>query len=263
MSGAAPVITVDGPVGAGKGALSRRVAEQLGFHLLDSGALYRALAFASLRHGLPPGDRGALARLARGLDLRFERGAGEEPLRVLFEGEEVGALIRSEDCGQRASRLSADPGVREVMLGRQRAFRRPPGLVADGRDMGTVVFPDAALKLYLTASAEERARRRHKQLVAKGFSVSLTHLLGEISQRDKRDRERSAAPLRPAEDAIVIDSTPHGIEAVVEVVMDAVEARNIGRGRGCRQDLQWATGERALGDEGVSSNTKRGAESPR
>ncbi len=238
MSGAVPVITVDGPVGAGKGALTHRLAERLGFHLLDSGAIYRVLALASLRRGLAPGDSPALALLARGLDLRFERGGREDAVRVLFEGEEVGARIRDERCGQRASRLAADPSVREAVLGRQRAFRRPPGLVADGRDMGTVVFPDALLKVYLTASVEERARRRHEQLVAKGLDVSLTHLLGEISQRDRRDEERPAAPLRPAEDAIVIDTTPHGIDAVLELVMRAVEVRGLHRGRGRRRDLQ-------------------------
>ena len=238
MSGAVPVITVDGPVGAGKGALTHRLAERLGFHLLDSGAIYRVLALASLRRGLAPGDSPALALLARGLDLRFERGGREDVVRVLFEGEEVGARIRDERCGQRASRLAADPSVREAVLGRQRAFRRPPGLVADGRDMGTVVFPDALLKVYLTASVEERARRRHEQLVAKGLDVSLTHLLGEISQRDRRDEERPAAPLRPAEDAIVIDTTPHGIDAVLELVMRAVEVRGLHRGRGRRRDLQ-------------------------
>ena len=255
MKGTVPVITVDGPVGAGKGTVSHRVAERLGFHLLDSGAIYRVLALASLRRGLAVGDREGLVGLARGLDVRFERSSGGEMLGVLFEGEEVGILIRDESCGQRASRLADDPALREVLLGRQRAFRRPPGLVADGRDMGTVVFPDASLKVYLTASVEERARRRHKQLVAKGFGVSLAHLLGEISQRDKRDQERPAAPLRPAEDAIVIDTTPHGAEAVVELVMNVVEARDLHRYRGRRQDLQSAMVMGAPGDEGVSSKT--------
>ena len=178
MSDAVPVIAVDGPVGAGKGTVSKRVAERLGFHLLDSGAIYRVLALASQRLGIAFGDRDGLVGLARELDVRFERNPGGESLGVLFEGEEVGTLIRDEGCGQRSSQLAADPTVRVAVLQRQRAFRRPPGLVADGRDMGTVVFPDASLKVYLTASIEERARRRHKQLVAKGFGVSLPHLLG-------------------------------------------------------------------------------------
>ena len=243
MSAGVPVITVDGPVGAGKGAVSYRVAARLGFHLLDSGAIYRVLALASMRRGLGPGDSDSLAQLAGGLDLRFERRECEKTVRVIFEGEEVSALIRDEDCGQRASTLAADASIRGAVLARQRAFRRPPGLVADGRDMGTVVFPDAPLKVFLTASVEERVRRRHKQLVAKGFGVSLPHLLGEISQRDKRDQERPAAPLRPAEGAIVIDTTHHGIEPVVEWVMDVVESRDLRRYRGRWQDLQSTTGK--------------------
>ena len=260
MSDAVPVIAVDGPVGAGKGTVSRQVAERLGFHLLDSGAIYRVLALASLRGGLAVGDRDGLVELAHGLDVRFERNPGGEALGVLFEGEDVSTVIRDEGCGQRSSQLAADPAVREAVLWRQRALRQPPGLVADGRDMGTVVFPDATLKVYLTASIEERARRRHKQLVAKGFGVSLAHLLGEISLRDKRDQERPAAPLRPAEDAIVIDTTPHGIEAVVEMVMNAVEVRGLHRNRGCRQDLQLAMVKGALEDEGASANGKRGGD---
>ena len=232
MNDDVPVIAVDGPGGAGKGAVCFRVAERLGFHLLDSGAIYRVLALASLRRGLEPADAHPLACLAAGLDLRFERGDCENATRVIFEGEEVGALIRDERCGQRASTLAADASVRLALLERQREYRRPPGLVADGRDMGTVVFPGAPLKVFLVASVAERARRRHKQLVAKGFDVSLAHLLGEIDQRDKRDRERPAAPLRPAGDAIVIDTTHYGIETVVKMVMDAIESRGLCRNRG-------------------------------
>ena len=247
MSSDVPVVTLDGPVGAGKGAVSDLVAERLGFHLLDSGALYRVLALISLRGGIAIGDTERLVKIARGLDVTFERrpGRGETP-GVLDAGKAVDHLIRDESCGQRSSQLAADPAVREAMLERQRAFRQPPGLVADGRDMGTVVFPDACLKVYLTASIEERARRRHKQLVAKGFGVSLAHLLGEISQRDKRDQERPAAPLRPAKDAIVIDTTPHGIEAVVEIVMTALEARGLHRNPGAPEGSSIGNGQRRV-----------------
>ena len=223
----APVITIDGPVGAGKGTVSRRVAEHLGFHLLDSGAIYRVLALASLRRGIPLEETGALARLAAALVVRFERGSAGEPVRTLLDGEDVEPLIRSEECGQRASRLAASPVVRPALLGLQRGFRRLPGLVADGRDMGSVVFPDACLMVYLTASAEERARRRHIQLMAKGTGASFARLLGEIRERDKRDQERSVAPLRPAENAIVIDTTANGIESVTEKVLAAVDACGI------------------------------------
>ena len=264
MRTGAPVIAVDGPVAVGKGALAHRLAGRLSFHLLDSGAIYRGLALASLRHGVVPEDSQALCHLAQELDLRFEPGGEEEPLRVFLEGEDVGLRIRGERCGQRASRLAADASLRKAVLGRQRAFRRPPGLVADGRDMGTVVFPDALLKVYLTASVEERARRRHKQLVAKGLDVSLPHLLGEIRQRDKRDQERSAAPLRPAEDAIIIDTTSHGIESVLERVMRAfVDAPSLHRAGECRQGLHSTTSLRVSEEEGASPTKKRGADSPR
>ena len=222
-----PVIAIDGPVGAGKGEISRRVAERLGFHLLDSGAIYRAFALASLRGGIALGDTGALQRLAATLVVRFECGSAGGAPRTLLDGKDVDHLIRGEECWQRASRLAANPAVRPLLLGLQRGFRRLPGLVADGRDMGSVVFPDAPLKVYLTASTEERARRRHEQLMAKGADVSFAHLLGEIRKRDRRDRERSLAPLRPAENAIVMDTTAHGIEAVVEKVLAAADARGI------------------------------------
>lgn len=224
---AGPVIAIDGPVGAGKGEVSRRVAEHLGFHLLDSGAIYRAFALASLQREIALDDTGALERLAAGLAVRFERGSAGGAPRTLLDGKDVEHLIRCEECGQRASRLAANPTLRPLLLGLQRGFRRLPGLVADGRDMGSVVFPDAALKIYLTASAEERARRRHDQLMANGSDVSFAHLLGEIRKRDKRDRERSLAPLRPAENAIVIDTTAHGIEAVAEKVLTAAGAQGI------------------------------------
>lgn len=229
-----PVIAVDGPVGAGKGEVSRRVAEHLGFHLLDSGAIYRAFALASLRRGIALDDSGALERLAAALAVHFERGSAGGAPRTLLDGEDVEHLIRGEECGQRASRIAANPAVRPLLLGLQRGFRRLPGLVADGRDMGSVVFPDASLKIHLTASTEERARRRHEQLMAKGAGASFVHLLGEIRKRDKRDRERSVAPLRPAGNAIVIDTTSHGIDAVVEKVLAAAGARGMAPPTGLR-----------------------------
>ncbi len=212
MSGV-PVITIDGPSGSGKGTVGRTVAARLGWHFLDSGALYRVLGLAALRHGVDLDDEAALAELARGLDVRFE---GE---RVILEGEDVSEAIRSEDAGAAASRVAALPRVREALLARQRAFRRSPGLVADGRDMGTVVFPDAPLKVFLEASPEERARRRFEQLKAQGLDVNLAQILTDIRERDRRDRERPVAPLKPAPDAVVIDSTERAPESVVQEIL--------------------------------------------
>ena len=257
MSCDVPVIAVDGPVGSGKGTVSALVADRLGFHLLESGAIYRALALTSLRKGVSAGDREGLVALARGLDVGFERKPGGELHEVLLDGEAVGTLIRDEGCAQRSSQLAADPAIREAVLENQRAFRRAPGLVAEGRDMGTVVFPDAFLKVYLTASIEERARRRHKQLVAKGFGVSLPYLLGEISQRDRRDQERPVAPLRPARDAIVIDTTTHAIEAVVEMVMAAANAQGLNSDRGSRRNLHSAMVRGAFEDENAPAIGRR------
>ncbi len=218
MSPRPPVLTIDGPSGSGKGTISRAVAARLGWHLLDSGALYRLVALAGTRQGLDPGDVSGHARLGAGMAVEFGvTPCGDEQVRL--SGEEVTALIRSEEAGQGASRVAAWAPVREALLERQRAFARPPGLVADGRDMGTVVFPDAPLKIYLTASAEERARRRHKQLKDKGCDVSLAALSREIAERDLRDSTRPVAPLVPASDAQVIDSTALPIEAVVERVL--------------------------------------------
>ncbi len=221
--GDAPVLAIDGPSGSGKGTIARLVAERLGWHLLDSGALYRVLALAARKQGVSPEEEDRLAALAR--DLAVEFVVGETEARVLLAGEEVSQAIRSEQCGNDASRVAALPRVREALLARQRAFQRPPGLVADGRDMGSVVFPGAALKVFLTASAEERAKRRYKQLKEKGFDVSLSTLSREIAERDHRDASRLVAPLRPARDAVVLDTTGAGIEEVLERVLQQVRER--------------------------------------
>ena len=217
----APVLTIDGPSGSGKGTIARRVAAALGWQLLDSGALYRLVALAAERRGVSLDDEVAVAGVAAGLEVWFASAAdGSE--RIELDGEDVTALVRSEDCGVKASIVAALPAVRDALIGRQRAFRQPPGLVADGRDMGTRVFPDAGLKVFLTASAEERARRRHKQLKDKGIDVSLAALSRDIGDRDRRDSERSVAPLKPADDARVLDSSGLSIEAVTQIVLDWV-----------------------------------------
>lgn len=220
MSGA-PVLAVDGPGGAGKGTLCRRVAQRLGWQLLDSGALYRLVALAAADSGTALDNEAGLAALARDLPARF---SGE---RVLLAGRDVSAEIRTEACGEQASRVAVLPAVRTALVGLQRGFRRPPGLVADGRDMGTVIFPDAELKVFLTASAEERAMRRYKQLKEKGFDVNLRDLSAEVAARDRRDAERAVAPLRPAPDAYVLDSTEMSIDEVVEAVLDEVRGRGL------------------------------------
>jgi CMP/dCMP kinase len=207
-----PVIAIDGPSGSGKGTIARRVAAALGYHLLDSGALYRLVALAGLRRGLSPDDQ------AFDMDE-----AGEE--RILLDGDEVTLEVRTEAAGGEASRVAAMPAVRTALLTRQHAFARPPGLVADGRDMGTVVFPGAPLKIYLTASADERARRRHKQLKEKGLTVTIAGLSQEIRERDLRDSSRPVAPLRPAEDAVLLDSTGLSIEQVVDQVLALARSR--------------------------------------
>jgi cytidylate kinase len=219
-----PILTIDGPSGSGKGTIARRVADALGLHLLDSGALYRLVALAGARQGVAPDDAEGHAAVARQLDVEFGMdGEGEE--RILLAGDDVTRQIRTEEAGAEASRVAAMPAVRAALLDRQHAFARPPGLVADGRDMGTVVFPAAPLKIFLTASAEERARRRHKQLKEKGLTVNIADLSREIRERDLRDSSRPVAPLRPAEDAVILDSTGLGIEQVVDAVLALARRR--------------------------------------
>jgi CMP/dCMP kinase len=218
-SGTVPIVTIDGPSGSGKGTISRAVATRVGWHLLDSGALYRLVALAGSLAGVPPDDPEGHARVAATMDVVFGVNPHGGEL-VTLGGRDVTADIRSEIAGQGASRVAAWPAVRTALLERQRAFAAPPGLVADGRDMGTVVFPQADLKIFLTASPEERALRRYKQLKDKGSGVSLAALSREITERDLRDSTRAVAPLKPAPDARVIDSTGLSIEAVVGRVLE-------------------------------------------
>lgn len=222
-----PVITIDGPSGSGKGTVAALLAGKLGWKFLDSGALYRLLAFAARNHGVDLTNEEALKVLAAHLDVQFgaaERGHG---MRIVLEGEDVTEAIRNEVVGAGASQVAALPVVREALLQRQKAFRETPGLVADGRDMGTVVFPDATLKIFLTASAEERARRRYLQLKAKGDDVNLASLLDEIRARDERDTQRAVAPLKPADDAIELDSTALSIEQVLGQILSEVAKRDL------------------------------------
>lgn len=218
-----PVLTIDGPSGSGKGTISRAVAARMGWHYLDSGALYRAIGVAAGWANVDLSDASALVRFAFDTEVGFRSEGGGEP-RVLVNGVDATGELRTETAGAAASAIAAIPEVREALKERQRAFRRPPGLVADGRDMGTVIFPDAPYKVFLTASAEERAQRRYKQLSDKGVSVTLAGLLREILARDARDANRAVAPLRPAEGAVHIDTTGIGIETVVERVLALLPA---------------------------------------
>jgi cytidylate kinase len=207
-----PVLTIDGPSGSGKGTVAQLMAKELGWHYLDSGALYRVLAQAAIKHHIDLANETAVAEIAQNLDVEFVVQQGT--LMVLLEGQDVSTLIRSEQAGNAASKIAALPLVRNALLERQYAFRQAPGLVTDGRDMGTVVFPDACYKVFLNASAEERAKRRHKQLKEKGIESNLAGLVTEISERDQRDSQRKVAPLKPAKDAIQLDSTRLGIDDV-------------------------------------------------
>jgi CMP/dCMP kinase len=223
-TGNAPVLAIDGPSGSGKGAVSRRVAAALGWHLLDSGALYRLTALAAWRRGDSGGPEPVLAQIAANLDVRFAIDqSGEE--QVWLAGDDVTADIRTEECSRLASQVAILPAVREALLGLQRGFRQPPGLVADGRDMGTRIFPDALLKVFLTASPAVRAERRYKQLKDKGIDVSLPALSQHIEERDRRDSERSVAPLRAAEDARLLDSSNLTIDEVTRTVLSWVQQR--------------------------------------
>jgi cytidylate kinase len=216
----APVIAVDGPGGSGKGTITTRLANHLGWHFLDSGALYRLTAIAVMKKQTSLDDEVALGKTAANLDIHFETRDSE--VRAVLEGQDVTGLLRNEDTGVIASRVAVIPAVRSALTGRQRRFRQFPGLVADGRDMGTVIFPDAKLKIFLTASAEIRAERRYKQLKDKGESVNLTRLFREIKARDLRDQSRSIAPLRPAEDAVIIDSTEMSIDEVFNRIVSLI-----------------------------------------
>jgi len=215
--GSVPVLAIDGPGGAGKGTVCRGVAAALGWHLLDSGALYRAVAVYAGMRDVGIEDHAALAALAAELPVDFV--PVSDDTRVLLAGEDVSRELRTETTGDLASRVAAIPDVRAALVGRQRAFRRPPGLVADGRDMGTVIFPDAEAKVFLTATARERARRRHNQLLDKGIDANIDRLYDEIVERDRRDEQRTVAPLKPAPDARVIDTTIMSIEEVIDAVL--------------------------------------------
>lgn len=229
MSGmqGASVVAIDGPSGSGKGTICQMLARDLGWHLLDSGALYRIVGLAAVKRGVGFDQEEPLTALAADLKVEFRPGESGEPAAVILDGEDISSQVRSETSGEYASKVAVYPGVRAALTDLQRSFAKAPGLVADGRDMGSVIFPEAVVKIYLTASAEERAQRRYKQLINKGESVNLAALLEDIRQRDERDMNRAVAPLRPAEDALQLDSTGLTIEQVYQQVLDAVMAAKL------------------------------------
>ena len=215
---AIPVLTIDGPSGSGKGTIARKVAQELGWHLLDSGALYRLVGLSALQQGIADNAESELADLAASMNVRFDSDDNDDE-RIWLGSVDVTRDIRTEESGLMASKVALLPAVRMALVGLQKVFRKAPGLVADGRDMGTRIFPDACLKVFLTATAEERAKRRHKQLKDKGIDVSLPALARDIEDRDRRDSERSIAPLRPADDARVLDSSKLTIDEVTQMVL--------------------------------------------
>ena len=217
-----PVITVDGPSGSGKGTISQYLADKLGWHHLDSGALYRLLAYAALKQALPLDDAAALVQLAARLSESYQLPTAEDPA-IMLDGVDVGQALRTEQCAEAASKTAALPAVREALLAWQRYYRQPPGLIADGRDMGTVVFPDATLKLFLTARPEVRAMRRYNQLKNKGIMVDLQELIGEVEARDQRDSSRKASPLMPARDAVIVDNSDQDEASTLQQVLQAVQ----------------------------------------
>lgn len=220
-----PIVTIDGPSGAGKGTISQALAKHLGWHFLDSGAMYRLCGLACIKQQVAFEDEAAVIAIANHLNIAFK--IVDNGLETFLDGEEVTAQLRTEQGGAAASKVAAIYAVRDALLARQQAFAQAPGLIADGRDMGTVVFPDAPLKIYLTASAEERASRRFKQLQAAGEAVNLAAILGDIRARDDRDMNRAVAPLKPAEDAITIDSTHMGIDAVFTAILALIEKQQL------------------------------------
>lgn len=219
------IITVDGPSGAGKGTLCYALAQKLGFDFLDSGAIYRITALAATKKAIPLDDENALAEIGQNLDVQFIPQDGE--VNVILNGENVGDQIRTAEAGQNASKVAAFPKVRQALLQRQRDFASEKGLIADGRDMGTVVFPEAQIKLFLDASAEERAKRRVKQLQSKGFNANFDEILAEIKERDFRDRNRAVAPLVPAADALLLDSTNLSIDEVIQQALEYISSKGI------------------------------------
>jgi cytidylate kinase len=221
-AGSIPVLTIDGPSGSGKGTISALVAGHLGWRLLDSGALYRAVGYAAGMAGLDLSDIDAMARCAQSTKIHFRAAGDGSPTRVIVNGHDATDELRTETAGAAASAIASMPPVREALVALQLGFRKAPGLVADGRDMGTVIFPDAPFKVFLTASAGERAKRRYKQLKEKGLSVTLAGLQREIEARDSRDASRAIAPLKPADDAVLVDTTGTGIEDVVAKVLAVV-----------------------------------------